>query len=52
MKALYTFFLGCFCVGVMLAQSDIASVEYFFDTDPGIGNGIILDIDPDIDILD
>lgn len=52
MKALYTFFLGCFCVGVMLAQSDIASVEYYFDTDPGIGNGIILDIDPDIDILD
>ncbi|MFV0570894.1 MAG: T9SS type A sorting domain-containing protein [Xanthomarina gelatinilytica] len=52
MKALYTFFLGCFCVGVMLAQSDIASVEYYFDTDPGIGNGIILDIDPDVDILD
>ncbi|WP_417238057.1 T9SS type A sorting domain-containing protein [Bizionia sp.] len=52
MKALYTFLLGCFCVGVSLAQSDIASVEYFFNTDPGIGNGILVDIDPDVDLLD
>ncbi|WP_157448683.1 MULTISPECIES: hypothetical protein [Bizionia] len=47
MKALYTFLIGCFCIGVSLAQSDIASVAYFFDTDPGIGNGILVDIDPD-----
>ncbi|MCX7550531.1 T9SS type A sorting domain-containing protein [Xanthomarina sp. F2636L] len=52
MKALYTFLLGCFCVGVTLAQSDIASVEYFFDSDPGIGNGISVDIDPDVELLD
>ena len=52
MKALYTFLLGCFCVGVTLAQSDIASVEYFFDTDPGIGNGMSVDIDPDVEVLD
>ncbi len=52
MKALYTFLIGCFCVGVSLAQSDIASMEYFFDTDPGIGNGILVDIDPDEELLD
>ncbi|PWI30435.1 hypothetical protein DI383_08290 [Flavobacteriaceae bacterium LYZ1037] len=52
MKALYTFLIGCFCVGVTLAQSDIASVEYFFDTDPGLGNGISIDIDPDVELLD
>jgi hypothetical protein len=52
MKALYTLLIGCFCVGVTLAQSDIASVEYFFDTDPGIGNGISVDIDPDVELLD
>jgi len=51
MKALYTFLIGCFCVGITLAQSDIASVEYFFDVDPGIGNGTIIDINPDVDIL-
>jgi hypothetical protein len=52
MKALYTFLIGCFCVGVTLAQSDIASVEYFFDTDPGFGNGFSIDIDPDVELLD
>src|SRR5690606_35894007 len=52
MKALYTFFLGCFCVGVTLAQSDIASVEYYFNTDPGVGNGTLIDIDPDVELLD
>lgn len=51
MKAIYTFLIGCFCVGVTLAQSDIASVEYFFDTDPGIGNGISVDINPDVELL-
>ena len=44
MKALYTFLIGCFCVGVTLAQSDISSLEYFFDTDPGLGNGTIIDV--------
>ncbi|WP_339632844.1 T9SS type A sorting domain-containing protein [Bizionia echini] len=52
MKALYTFLIGCFCVGISLAQSDIASVEYFFNTDPGIGNGTQVDIDPDVELLD
>ncbi len=52
MKALYTFLIGCFCVGVTLAQSNIANLEYFFDTDPGIGNGILVDIDPDVELLD
>lgn len=51
MKALYTFLIGCFCVGVTLAQSDISSLEYFFDTDPGIGNGVSIDIDPDVELL-
>jgi 5-deoxy-D-glucuronate isomerase len=51
MKALYTFLIGCFCVGVTLAQSDIASVEYFFDVDPGIGNGTVIDINPDVELL-
>ncbi|SFN87412.1 Por secretion system C-terminal sorting domain-containing protein [Bizionia echini] len=52
MKAIYTFLIGCFCVGISLAQSDIASVEYFFNTDPGIGNGTQVDIDPDVELLD
>ena len=51
MKALYTFLISCFCVGVMLAQSDIASVEYFVDTDPGVGLAIAIDIDPDAEII-
>jgi hypothetical protein len=51
MKAIYTLVLGCFCVGVTLAQSDIASVEYFFDVDPGIGNGTVVDINPDVELL-
>jgi hypothetical protein len=52
MKAIYTLLLGCFCVGVTLAQSDIASVEYYFNTDPGVGNGTLIDIDPDVELLD
>jgi hypothetical protein len=31
--------------------SDIISVEYFFDTDPGVGNGITLDV-PDASTVD
>ncbi|MEZ4781746.1 MAG: T9SS type A sorting domain-containing protein [Flavobacteriaceae bacterium] len=52
MKALYTFLLCCFCLGVVVGQSDIASIEYFFDADPGIGNGILIDIDPDAASID
>ncbi len=52
MKAIYTLVLGCFCVGVTLAQSDIASVEYYFNTDPGIGNGTHIDFDPNVEIVD
>lgn len=33
------------------AQTDISSVEYYFDTDPGIGNGTIIDINPDLEIV-
>jgi len=51
MKAIYTLLVGCFCVGASLAQSDIASLEYFFDTDPGIGNGTLIDIHPDAEII-
>src|SRR5690606_34318009 len=52
MKAIYTLVLSCFCVGVVLAQSDIASVEYYFNTDPGIGNGTHIDFDPNVEIVD
>ena len=52
MKALLNLIIGCFFVGTLFSQSDIASVEYFFDVDPGIGNGIILDVDPDVELLD
>ncbi|WP_034057173.1 T9SS type A sorting domain-containing protein [Lacinutrix jangbogonensis] len=51
MKTLYTL-LCCFCVGVTLAQSDIASVEYFIDTDPGIGLATTVDIVPDAETID
>lgn len=33
------------------AQGDISEIEYYFDTDPGIGNGTSIDIDPDVDVL-
>ncbi|VAV85742.1 hypothetical protein MNBD_BACTEROID02-40 [hydrothermal vent metagenome] len=47
MKALYTFLISCFCVSLTLAQSNIASLEYFFDTDPGVGLATSIDINPD-----
>ncbi|HCY81008.1 MAG TPA: hypothetical protein DHV22_05060, partial [Xanthomarina gelatinilytica] len=33
------------------AQGDISEIEYYFDTDPGIGNGTSIDIDPDAEVL-
>ncbi|MEY8848475.1 T9SS type A sorting domain-containing protein [Psychroserpens sp. XS_ASV72] len=36
---------------LMYAQGDVSEIEYYFDTDPGIGNGISIDIDPDVEIL-
>ncbi|WP_418513289.1 T9SS type A sorting domain-containing protein [Corallibacter sp.] len=33
------------------AQGDISEIEYYFDTDPGIGNGTSIDIDPDVEVL-
>lgn len=36
---------------VIYAQGDVSEIEYYFDTDPGIGNGISIDIDPDVEIL-
>ncbi|WP_456439806.1 T9SS type A sorting domain-containing protein [Psychroserpens sp.] len=52
MKALYTFLISCFCVGITLAQSDIASLEYFVDTDPGVGLATAIDINPDAETID
>ena len=52
MKALYTFLVSCFGVGLLFSQTDIASVEYFFDTDPGFGNGTSIDINPDAASID
>ncbi len=52
MKALYTFLISCFCVGITLAQSDIASLEYYFDTDPGVGLRSTIDINPDAALVD
>ncbi|MFK5878929.1 MAG: T9SS type A sorting domain-containing protein [Flavobacteriaceae bacterium] len=52
MKALYTFLISWFCIGLMFSQTDIASVEYFFDTDPGFGNGTTIDINPDAALVD
>jgi len=52
MKVLYTFLISCFCVGMLFSQTDISSVEYFFDTDPGFGNGTSIDINPDAALID
>lgn len=52
MKALYTIILSCLCVGFVWSQSDISSIEYFIDTDPGVGNATTIDINPDVEILD
>ncbi|MGB1307952.1 MAG: T9SS type A sorting domain-containing protein [Oceanihabitans sp.] len=51
MKTIYTL-LCCFCVGFTIAQSDIASMEYYIDTDPGFGNGTLIDINPDAETID
>jgi Secretion system C-terminal sorting domain len=51
MKAIYTLIISCFCVGLTLAQSDIASLEYYFDQDPGVGMRSVIDINPDAAIV-
>lgn len=40
-----------FIANVIFAQGDISEIEYYFDTDPGIGNGTHIDIDPDVEVL-
>ncbi|MFY7964900.1 MAG: CARDB domain-containing protein [Chitinophagaceae bacterium] len=40
------------CINTILAQTNISKVEYFFDTDPGFGNGINIPITPSTDIAD
>lgn len=52
MKTIFTLILGWFCIQVSIGQSDIASLEYFIDTDPGVGNAIVIDIDPDAESID
>ncbi len=49
-----TFFITLalfFTLNFVNAQTDISSVEYYFDVDPGIGNGVIIDINPDNEII-
>ncbi len=54
MKAFYTIVLSCFCIGFSWSQntSDIASLEYYFDQDPGVGLGTSIDINPDTEVID
>ena len=33
------------------AQGDISTVEYYFNTDPGVGNGTVIDVNPDVEVL-
>lgn len=51
MKAKIFFIFSCLIFGVVFSQSNIASVEYFFDTDPGVGNGAVVAISPDVENL-
>ena len=51
MKQIFKIILLCFVLNFANAQTDISSVEYYFDTDPGIGNGTIIDINPDSEII-
>ena len=51
MKAKNLLLWCCFAVGFSFGQTDIASVEYFFDTDPGIGNGNSININPNLEFL-
>ncbi len=34
-------------LGCSLAQAKVIKAEYFFDTEPGVGNGSSIDFDPD-----
>ena len=52
MKARNLLWYCCFAFGFSFAQTDISSLEYFFDADPGFGNGVSLDINPDVAVLD
>ncbi|WP_425076937.1 T9SS type A sorting domain-containing protein [Psychroserpens sp. S379A] len=44
-----TFILASY---LMSAQSDISELEYYFNTDPGVGNGTSIAIDPNVELLD
>ena len=46
MKARNFLLCCCFVFGFGFAQTDISSLEYFFDTDPGYGNGTSININP------
>src|SRR5690606_14327641 len=52
MKAFYTILISCFCIGFSWSQTDIASLEYYFNQDPGVGLGTSIDIDPDAENID
>ncbi len=44
-----TFILASY---LMSAQGDISELEYYFNTDPGVGNGTSIAIDPNVELLD
>ena len=52
MKARNLLWYCCFAFGFSFAQTDISSLEYFFDVDPGYGNGTSIDINPGVAVLD
>ncbi|MBI4645982.1 MAG: T9SS type A sorting domain-containing protein [Bacteroidia bacterium] len=47
MKRLVTTFLGVLCYFFTLNAQNIVQAEYFFDTDPGVGNGTSLTVSAD-----
>ncbi|MCU0382978.1 MAG: hypothetical protein MUF68_02825, partial [Cyclobacteriaceae bacterium] len=49
MRALSILFILFFVCGILHAQQ-ITSVEYFIDTDPGIGNGTVLSVAPNANL--
>lgn len=42
--------LLCIGIGQALNAQDINEVEYFFDTDPGFGNGVAVNFTPSISL--
>ena len=47
------FYVLCLLVfSTVWAQEDISSIEYYYDTDPGVGMATVVDINPDVAVLD